>query len=199
MAAALSIIILGFGPGVPTSSAAEAKITLDGPFSLIDADGKAVRSTDFPGKWLLIYFGYTHCVDQCPTALSAMTEAMDEIGPAADHIQPIFITVDPEHDNGPDLRNFTTAFDKRLIGLTGTTEQIAEIASSLGVKYQRVLLANDDYVVDHSSTLSLIDPAGRSAVTFNLSEPYMIAAKLFDVLDRAGTPLHNVNNLDSYR
>jgi protein SCO1 len=100
----------------------DARIALDHPFALADADGKTVTSADFPGKLLLIYFGYTRCSDQCPTSLSAMAEALDEIGPAARHVQPLFVTVDPERDRGPMLREFTAAFDKRLIGLTGTQE-----------------------------------------------------------------------------
>jgi protein SCO1/2 len=141
------------------------------PFTLVDADVKPITSADFHGKWLLIYFGYTHCSDQCPTALSAMAEALDEIGPAADHTQPLFITVDPERDRGPMLRDFTLAFDKRLIGLTGTREQITDIARALGVKYEKVLLDNEDYVVDHSSTLSVIDPSGHGGVTFKSLSP----------------------------
>ena len=176
----------------------EAKFSLDHPFALVDADGKTVTSADFRGNWLLIYFGYTHCSDQCPTALSAMAEALDQIGPAASHIQPLFITVDPERDRGPMLRAFTAAFDKRLIGLTGTQEQIAAIAHALGVNYEKVLLDTDDYVVDHSSTLSAIDPSGH-AVTFKMAEPYMIAAKLLELLNRSDAALGTVNNLNAYR
>lgn len=116
---------------------ANYKVSLDHPFALADADGKAMTSADFPGKWLLIYFGYTHCSDQCPTALSAMAEALDEIGPAASLVQPLFVTVDPERDRGPMLRNFTAAFDKRLIGLTGTREQTTDFAHAPGVKYEK--------------------------------------------------------------
>jgi len=177
----------------------EPKISLDHSFALSDADGRTVTSADFPGEWLLIYFGYTHCSDQCPTALSAMAEALDEIGLAANRVQPLFITVDPERDRGPMLRDFTAAFDKRLIGLTGTQEQIADIAHALGVKYEKVLLDNDDYVVDHSSTLSAVYPSGHAAVTFKLAEPYMIAAKLLELLDRSGTAPEGVNNLGAYR
>jgi cytochrome oxidase Cu insertion factor (SCO1/SenC/PrrC family) len=148
---------------------------------------------------LLIYVGYRRCSDQCPTSLSAMAEALDEIGPAARHVQPLFITVDPERDRGPMLRDFATAFDKRLIGLTGTQEQITEVARALGVKYEKVLLDDSAYVVDHSSTLSVVDPSSGSAVTFTLAEPYMIAAKLLELLDRSGTALGAVNNLGAYR
>ncbi len=181
------------------AKADESKFSLAHPFALVDADDNAIASLDFPGKWLLIYFGYTHCADQCPTALSSMAEALDEIGPAANHVQPLFITVDPERDRGPMLRDFTAAFDKRLIGLTGTQEQIADIAHALGVKYEKVLLDDENYVVDHSSTLSVIDPSGHRGVTFKLAEPYMIAAKLLELLDQSGSALGAVNNLGAYR
>jgi protein SCO1 len=156
-------------------------------------------STDFPGKWLLVYFGYTHCSDQCPTALSAMAEALDEVGPAARHVQPLFVTVDPERDHGPMLREFTAAFDKRLIGLTGTQQHIADAAHAVGVKYEKVLLDNSNYLVDHSSTLSIVDPSRSLAVTFTLAEPYMIAGKLLELLDRSGAALDAVSNLSAYR
>src|SRR5439155_6940186 len=146
--------------------AEERRIALGDPLVLIDADGNTVTSDGFPGKWLLVYFGYTHCADQCPTALTAMVEALDEIGPAAQHIQPLFVTVDPERDHGPALRDFTSAFDMRLIGLTGSPEQIAAAAQALGVEYQKVLSGPEDYVIDHSTTLSLIGPDRREAVTF---------------------------------
>jgi len=97
------------------------------------------------------------------------------------------------------LRDFTAAFDKRLIGLIGTQEQITDIAHPLGVKYEKVLLDNDNYVVDHSSTLSVVDPSGNAAVTFKLAELYLIAAKLFELLDRSGTALGALNNLGAYR
>jgi protein SCO1/2 len=97
---------------------------------LVDADGKPVTDADFPGKFLLVYFGYTHCADQCPTALTAIVEA---IGAAANAVQPIFITVDPERDRGPMLRQFTAAFDPRIVGLTGSPEQVAAAAKALHI------------------------------------------------------------------
>jgi cytochrome oxidase Cu insertion factor (SCO1/SenC/PrrC family) len=199
MWAALVPIVCCLGLASLAAKADETTFSIDHPFTLVDADDKAITSADFPGKWLLIYFGYTHCSDQCPTALSAMTEALDEIGPAAHHVQPLFITVDPERDRGPMLRDFTAAFDKRLIGLTGSQEQITDIAHALREKYEKVLLDNKDYVVDHSSTLSAVDPSGHGGATFKLAEPYMIAAKLLELLDQWGTPLGAVNNLGTYR
>ena len=181
------------------AAAAEKRIALDHPLVLADADGRTVSSNDFAGKWLLVYFGYSHCADQCPTALSAMVEALAEIGPAAEYIQPLFVTVDPERDSGPALKGFTAAFDKRLVGLTGSPEQIAAAAEALGIEYRKVLSGNEDYVIDHSSVLSLIGPDRHEAVTFAFAEPYMIAAKLVELLERGGVALGNVNNLRAYR
>jgi cytochrome oxidase Cu insertion factor (SCO1/SenC/PrrC family) len=182
-----------------SAQAEERSLPLSGPLVLRDAEGKTATSDDFPGKWLLIYFGYSHCADQCPTALSAMIEALDQIGQAADYIQPLFITVDPERDRGPALRDFTASFDKRLLGLTGTPEQIAAAAKALGVEYEKVREGGDDYVVDHSTRLSAIGPDRREAVTFAMAEPYAIAAKLLTLLDRGGVALGRANNLGAYR
>jgi cytochrome oxidase Cu insertion factor (SCO1/SenC/PrrC family) len=169
------------------------------PFSLLNADGKAVRASDFPGKWLLIYFGYTHCADLCPTALSQMTSALDQLGTVANNFQPIFVSIDPARDHGPALRQYTQSFDQRLLGLTGAPEQIEQFAGSVGVRFSKVLLPDDDYVIDHSATLTLIAPDLHHATTFKLGEAYRIAATLVAALDRAGVPIAGANNIGAYR
>src|SRR5437016_10440673 len=128
-AALLFVLLAAF---ITAAQAQEKRIVLEHPLVLADADGKTVTSDDFPEKFLLVYFGYTHCADQCPTALSAMVEALAEIGPAADHIQPLFVTVDPERDRGVALNEFTAAFDKRLVGLTGSRGQVAGAGGAPG-------------------------------------------------------------------
>src|SRR5437764_9734742 len=160
--ALLFVLLAAF---ITAAQAQEKRIVLEHPLVLADADGKTVTSDDFPEKFLLVYFGYTHCADQCPTAFSAMVEALAEIGPAADHIQPLFVTVDPERDRGVAFNEFTAAFDKRLLGLSGSPEQIAAAAEALGIEYRKVLAGNEDYAVDHSSVLSLIGPVLRKTVT----------------------------------
>lgn len=182
-----------------SSAGAETRLELDHPFVLENADGQTVTSSDFGGQWLLIYFGYIHCADQCPTALSALVEALNEIGGGASQIQPLFVTVDPERDRGPALAAFTAAFDRRIIGLTGTDQQIAAAAKMFGVEYTKVRTGNDDYVIDHSTTLSLAAPDRRRAVTFAFAEPYLIAAKLIAELEGGGAALGAVNNLGAYR
>lgn len=190
-----AILTIGFAG----AAAAETRVALDHPFILEDAGGKTVTGDDFAGRWLLIYFGYTHCADQCPTALSAMLEALNQIGPAAQQIQPLFVTVDPERDRGRSLRAFTAAFDPRIVGLTGSDEQIADAARMFGIEYSKVRSGGDDYVIDHSTVLSLVAPDRRQAVTFAFAEPYLIAAKLLAELQRGGAALGAVNNLGAYR
>src|SRR5262249_35419434 len=109
------------------------------------------------------------------------------------------VTVDPERDKGQQLREFTQSFDARLIGLGGTLDQIRAAASALGVSFEKVALGDADYVVDHSSTYTLIDPAHKRAVVLRLAEPHMIAARLIEELAKAGVPLDKVNNVGAYR
>jgi SCO1/SenC len=95
---------------------------------LTTSAGRAVTDRSFPGKWLLLYFGYTFCPDACPTALNALTTALDELGPLAARVQPIFIMVDPARDTSDVVADYVKAFDSRMVGLSGTPEQIAAAA-----------------------------------------------------------------------
>src|SRR5438477_4643108 len=96
-----------------------------GPFTLVEAnDGQVVTDRTFAGRWLLVFFGYTHCPDICPTTMSTISDALAKLGPLASQIQPLFITIDPERDTLPVLADYTAAFDPRIIGLTATPEQI---------------------------------------------------------------------------
>ena len=169
------------------------------PLSFTDADGHRVLSSDFAGKWLLIYFGYMHCSDLCPTGLSVLASALDQIGPAALHIQPLFVTVDPERDQGPELRRFAQAFDKRLIGLGGSLADIKRAAAALDVSFEKVAQPDAGYLVDHSSGYVLIDPARKNVRALRFAEPHLLAAKLIAVMAAAGTPLEGLNNIGAYR
>jgi len=164
-----------------------------------DADGNIVRGTDFAGKWLLVYFGYTHCADLCPTGLSALASALEQIGPAAEYIQPLFITVDPERDNGAVLRSFPQAFDRRMVGLGGSVAEIKKAAEAFGISIRKVTQGDLDYVVDHTSSYTLVDPSRTQAEELREAEPHLLAVKLLAALSKAGVPLDNVNNIDAYR
>ena len=184
---------------IGAAMAQELRLAPDRPLTFVDADGRTVRSSDFADKWLLVYFGYTHCTDLCPTGLSVLANALDQIGPAAEHVQPLFITVDPERDKGPLLRTFAQSFDRRLIGLGGSVEQIKEAATALGVSFAKVAQGGSDYVVDHSSTFVLIDPTRTRAQSLRTAEPHLLAANLIEALTKAGVPLDNVKNVGAYR
>jgi protein SCO1/2 len=130
-------------------------------FTLTTPEGTAVTEHSFPGKWLLVYFGYTFCPDACPTALNALGTTLDELGPLASEVQPIFITVDPERDTPQVIATYVKAFDPRIVGLSGTSEQVAAAAKEFRVYYKVRPLARDEYAIDHSSFIYLINPRGQ--------------------------------------
>jgi len=139
-----------------------------GPFTLVDHDGNIVTDVKFRGKFMLIYFGFTHCPDICPTELTKMSKALEILEKANGLgylIQPIFITVDPLRDTVGQIRSYVKEFHPRLIGLTGTPEQIDSVCKTYRVYHSKTLEAegeqpNDDYLVDHSIVLYLIDRNG---------------------------------------
>lgn len=140
--------------------------TIGGPFQLIDAkSGRLVTDQDFRGKWLLVFFGYTRCPDVCPTTLSEIAEAMVKLGPLADRVQPLFVTVDPTRDTQPVLADYTAAFDQRILGLTGTPDQIAAAASAYRVYYAKRVVG-DDYYMDHTGTVYVMRPDGTYGTSF---------------------------------
>lgn len=140
--------------------AAEGRI--GGPFTLVNAEDHTVTERDFRGRYMLVYFGYTSCPDICPTTLAAMTQALARLGPAADRIQPVFITVDPKKDTPSVIGRYTAAFSPRLVGLTGSATQIrqAEAAYHVVVKPVSDTVDGRDRI-DHSAVLYLMAPDGR--------------------------------------
>jgi len=152
---------------------------IGGHFSLMTADGTEVTDRSFAGKWLLLYFGYTFCPDACPTALNMIAEALDELGPLAERIQPIFITVDPERDTPSVMAQYVKAFDPRLIGLAGTAAQIAAAAKNFHVFYRVRQLGNQEYAIDHSSYIYLVNPDGQVVERITSNMPgHSVAAEL---------------------
>ena len=140
--------------------------SIGGPFELINAaTGQQVSDRDFRGKWLLIFFGYTHCPDVCPTTLSNIAEAMVNLGPLAEQVQPLFITLDPTRDTLQVLVDYTAAFDPRIIGLSGATDRIAAAAKAYSVYYAKRVIG-DDYYVDHTASVHVMRPDGTYATSF---------------------------------
>jgi len=154
--------------GAPGTLLASA---IGGPFRLVDQDGKTVTDADLKGKWSLIYFGYTHCPDACPTALNDIAVALDELGPKRAAVRPVFITVDPERDTPEVLKAYVTAFDAPILALTGTPEEIAQAAKGYRVYYAKHPEAGGDYSMDHSSVIYVMDPQGRFTASFTQQNP----------------------------
>ena len=156
---------------------------IGGPFHLVDQEGKTVTDADLRGKWSLVYFGYTHCPDACPTALNDISIALDELGPKRAAVRPVFITVDPERDTSEVLKSYVTSFDAPILALTGTPEEIAQAAKGYRVYYAKHPEVGGDYSMDHSSVIYVMDPEGRFTATFTPeSSPEDIAARLKKLL-----------------
>lgn len=148
---------------VPPVSGAE----VGGPFTLVDQTGQTVTDRDFRGRFMLVYFGYTFCPDICPTELMTMAQAIDLLGDAGQQVVPIFITIDPERDTVEAMAGYVALFHPRLVGLTGTPDQIAEAAAPYRVYYARA--ESEDatyYLMDHSSFVYLMDPEGQNVMLF---------------------------------
>ena len=144
-----------------------AGISLGGAFSLTRQDGVAVTERDYAGRWLLVYFGFTYCPDVCPTELGRIADVIDAMGPAGERVTPMLITIDPERDTQAALAEYVSRFHPRMQGLTGTPEQVAEVARRYRVFYSRVQRPDmSAYLMDHSSFIYLVGPDGRVRLLF---------------------------------
>jgi protein SCO1 len=131
-------------------------------FALVDFNGKPRTLQDFRGKVVVMFFGYTHCPDVCPTTLAELAETMKRLGPAADNVQVLFVTVDPARDTPELLAQYVPAFDKRFLGLRGDDEALARTASEYKVIYQKQPgTTPGNYSMDHSAGTYIYDPQGR--------------------------------------
>jgi protein SCO1/2 len=139
----------------------EAAIT--NAYTLTDHTGRAVTADSFDGQWQLVFFGFTHCPDICPTTLAYMAQVMDGLGPDATHVTPIFITVDPARDTAEVMAAYVDAFYPRMVGLTGTEAQVAEAAGNFRVWYERAEDASmpDGYSMAHAGHIYVMAPDGR--------------------------------------
>lgn len=139
---------------------ASGEAAIGGAFALTDQHGKTVKDADFHGRFMLVYFGFTHCPDICPTALAAMTRALDALGDDAKRVVPIFITVDPERDNVAAMKKYAASFP-RLVALTGDKKHIEAVEAAYKVYAAKVNTKGKDYAVDHSGFIYLMDGEGK--------------------------------------
>jgi cytochrome oxidase Cu insertion factor (SCO1/SenC/PrrC family) len=169
------IVWLQFAPATVDNAA------IGGPFQLVDSAGHPVTDQAFRGKYMLVYFGYTFCPDVCPTTLADVATALDKLGPRAGEVQPLFITVDPQRDTPAVVGQYAANFSPRLVGLTGTADQIAAVAHAYRVYYARHRTGDGpgDYTMDHSSILYLMGPDGHFIAPIRADEqPEAMAADI---------------------
>ncbi len=154
------------GNGQPVVSTGTPQI--GGPFTLVNQDGQTVTQESFDGKYLLIYFGFTYCPDVCPTDLAKMAAAMDALGDDAKKVQPIFITIDPERDTPEQIKLYIQQFDPRLVGLTGSPEQIAAAAKAYRAQYDKVKdpSAEGGYTMEHTPYIYFMSPDNKFLTFF---------------------------------
>lgn len=149
------------------SMAVQSPVSIGGPFTLINHKGETVTDASFHGRYMLVFFGYGFCPDVCPTELANLAAAMDYLGPAADKVQPVFITVDPARDTPEYLAQYVAHFHPDLIGLTGTEGEIRKVAKAYRVFYARAPSEKPgEYLVDHSSFVYLMGPDGDYVAMF---------------------------------
>jgi len=130
-------------------------------FKLTDHNGRVRSLADFRGKVVTVFFGFTHCPDVCPTVLAEMAQVMRELGPDADRVQVLFVTVDPERDTPEVLRQYVPAFYPSFLGLYGDADDIARTAKEFKIVYQKQALPGGGYSVDHSAGTYIYDRQGR--------------------------------------
>jgi protein SCO1 len=140
--------------------APEPAADIGGPFTLVDTNGRTVTERDLLGRPSAVFFGFTYCPEVCPTTLGELTAAMQALGPDADRLNVVFVSVDPERDTPQGLKLYLSNFDHRIRGFTGTPEAIARITEAYRVYYRKVPVEGGGYTIDHTSTLYLFDRDG---------------------------------------
>jgi protein SCO1 len=165
LALCLSVVLLVAQRGsmpLPQPSA------VGGPFKLIDQNGRTVTEQDVKGRPFLVFFGYTHCPDVCPTTLFDISEIFRKLGPDADNAAALFITVDPERDTPEAMKNYLSSFDPHLRGLTGDEAAVAGAIKAYRAYAKKVPNPEGDYTMDHTALVYLMDKDGRFVAPFNL-------------------------------
>lgn len=163
-AAALGLaLVIAFLIRPDESGGTVGRVNIGGPFTLTNQEGVSVSDEDFRGQYTLVYFGYTFCPDLCPTELQTITFALEALGDAAEKITPLFVTIDPKRDTVEAMRDYVSYFHPRLVGLTGTVLEIAQVTKAYGIFYA---VSEDDgstteYLMDHTTTMYLMGPDGQ--------------------------------------
>ena len=184
LGAFLGGLVLVFGAillitGRSPSPIGPAVAAVGGPFHLEDQNGRPVSDQDMKGRPFLVFFGFTHCPDVCPTTLFDISEVLKQLGQDADRTGALFITVDPERDTPTVLKDYLSNFDPHMRGLTGDPAAVAAALKAYRVYAKKVALSDGDYTMDHTAVVYLMDKDGRFVAPFNLKQtPEAAAAQL---------------------
>ena len=147
--------------GLSLRAQVQSSTKIGGPFTLVDDTGAQVTDAALKGRPTVMYFGYTFCPEVCPTTLTELAQWMQMLGPDADKLNYVFVTVDPERDTPKVMHDYVSAFDPRIRGLTGTPDQIAKVAGEYRVYYKRIPTSDGGYDIDHSAGVYLMDSKVR--------------------------------------
>jgi protein SCO1/2 len=181
-ALALLATVLALLPG-PQRSA--SKVPIGGPFRLTSHEGKTFTDEDLKGKPFAVFFGFTHCPEVCPTTLYDLTQDLAALGKDADKMRVAFITVDPAQDTPELMKTYLGSFDPRIVGLTGTEEEIAAVAKAYKIYYRKVP-TESGYTMDHTATILLMDSRGEFYGTSNFQESQEVRREKLRKLIRNG-------------
>jgi protein SCO1/2 len=162
----IGLLVMLWALGGTRSIATPAAI--GGPFQLTDQSGQTVTEKEMQGRPTLIFFGFTHCPDVCPTSLFEMSEVLRAMGQDADRVNAYFISVDPERDTADAMKDYLSSFDPHLKGLTGPPEDLAKVISEYRVYAKKVPLKDGNYTMDHTALVYLMDREGKFVAPFNL-------------------------------
>jgi protein SCO1/2 len=174
LALCLGAIVFVSGRGSGTAAIQAAAI--GGPFSLTDQNGQPFSDKDLKGKFFLVFFGFTHCPDVCPTTLFEISEIMRNLGPEADRTAALFISVDPERDTAAAMKDYLANFDPHIRGLTGDAAAVDAVARAYRAYYKKVPLDGGDYTMDHTAIVYLMDKEGRFVAPVNMRRTAEVVA-----------------------
>ena len=150
---------------------------MDERFALVDHFGRQVGPGTFAGKVRLVFFGFTHCPDVCPTGLSLISLLLEELGPAAKDVQALFVTVDPDRDTAAVLKEYVSVFGGGILGLTGTSQKIEAVTKAFSAYFKKVPQPSGDYTVDHTASVYLLDRDGSFRATIDIHEKQDVALR----------------------
>jgi protein SCO1/2 len=167
----------GYLSFMPSGRIALPTAQIGGPFTLVSQDGKPASDRDYLGAPHLVFFGFTHCPDICPTKLFEMSEMFRAMGERGDKVRALFITVDPERDTPDVMKSYLSSFDPRIVGLTGSNEAIAKAVKEYRAYSKKVPLKDGDYTMEHTALVYLMDRDGQFVGSFNLEKPPAEAAQ----------------------